>query len=111
MLGLYVLGIIAAAGTAWVFKTLAPQGPRAGVHPRDADLQGPAGRAGRPPGRGPTRASFIAKAGTIIFCLSVILWAMMYYPRLPESRVDADSSSKLHAAQTAGELSERRTSC
>ncbi|CAN5518522.1 ferrous iron transport protein B [soil metagenome] len=27
--------------------------------------------------------AFLAKAGTIIFCLSVILWAMTYYPRLP----------------------------
>lgn len=28
-------------------------------------------------------AKFLTKAGTIIFCLSVILWAMTYYPRLP----------------------------
>src|SRR5262249_52342985 len=27
------------------------------------------------------------KAGTVIFCLSVILWAMSYYPRLSEERV------------------------
>src|SRR5439155_24488915 len=28
-------------------------------------------------------------AGTVIFCLSVILWAMTYYPRLPEAQVRA----------------------
>ena len=33
--------------------------------------------------------AFLAKAGTTIFCLSVLLWALMYYPRLPESRVAA----------------------
>src|SRR5690606_13299812 len=31
--------------------------------------------------------AFVVRAGTIIFCLSVILWAMAYYPRLPEERV------------------------
>jgi ferrous iron transport protein B len=30
--------------------------------------------------------AFLKKAGTIIFCFSVILWAMTYYPRLPETR-------------------------
>jgi ferrous iron transport protein B len=30
----------------------------------------------------------LTKAGTTIFCLSVVLWAMSYYPRLPESRTD-----------------------
>ncbi len=29
---------------------------------------------------------FLTKAGTIIFCLSVLLWAMAYYPRLPEAQ-------------------------
>ena len=29
-------------------------------------------------------SKFLTKAGTTIFCLSVILWAMTYYPRLPE---------------------------
>src|SRR5207248_1035684 len=27
-------------------------------------------------------AEFVKKAGTTIFCLSVILWSMTYYPRL-----------------------------
>ncbi len=30
--------------------------------------------------------AFVRRAGTIIFCLSVILWAMAYYPRLDEAR-------------------------
>jgi ferrous iron transport protein B len=34
-----------------------------------------------------TRA-FLTKAGTTIFCLSVILWAMAYYPRLPQERMN-----------------------
>jgi ferrous iron transport protein B len=30
--------------------------------------------------------AFLSKAGTTIFCLSVVLWAMAYYPRLPEAK-------------------------
>jgi ferrous iron transport protein B len=29
---------------------------------------------------------FVVKAGTTIFAMSVVLWALAYYPRLPESR-------------------------
>jgi ferrous iron transport protein B len=32
-------------------------------------------------------SKFLTKAGTIIFALSVLLWASMYWPRLPEARV------------------------
>ena len=29
---------------------------------------------------------FLTKAGTTIFCLSVLLWALAYFPRLPVER-------------------------
>jgi ferrous iron transport protein B len=32
--------------------------------------------------------AFVTKAGTTIFCLSVILWAMTYYPRLHGPQLD-----------------------
>ena len=32
-------------------------------------------------------AKFLTKAGTIIFCLSILLWAMAYFPRLPADRI------------------------
>ena len=42
---------------------------------------------------------FIKKAGTIIFCLSVILWALTYYPRLPEVQKRViDESIRAHPA-------------
>jgi ferrous iron transport protein B len=40
--------------------------------------------------------AFLAKAGTIIFVLSIILWAMAYYPRLPETRI-----SEIHERVTS----------
>ena len=39
-------------------------------------------------------SKFLTKAGTIIFCLSVILWAMSYYPRLPESEGDDETAGR-----------------
>jgi Fe2+ transport system protein B len=47
-----------------------------------------------------TRA-FLTKAGTIIFCLSVILWAMAYYPRLPESKAQQVKANVLPALRWA----------
>jgi ferrous iron transport protein B len=34
-------------------------------------------------------SKFLTKAGTIIFALSIVLWAMTYYPRLPDDRLAA----------------------
>jgi ferrous iron transport protein B len=89
MLGLYALGILAAAGTAFVFKRTMTKGsatsfilelpsyklPQVSQIARQVFIN--------------TRA-FLTKAGTTIFCLSVILWAMAYYPRLP-----AEQSNKI----------------
>jgi ferrous iron transport protein B len=101
MMGCYVLGIVAAVFTAWIFKkTFMKSTPAAFI------LELPTYK--RPQGKEVLRQvllntwAFIAKAGTTIFCLSVILWAMTYYPRLPESQVvsvkrDAGPESKRQA--------------
>lgn len=98
LLGLYVLGIVAAVATAWVFKRTLLKG------------QGQAFILELPPYKRPqvaailrtmwtnTRA-FITRAGTIIFCLSVILWALMYYPRLPAERAGALDETTVAAEQ------------
>src|SRR5206468_10922315 len=48
--------------------------------------------------------AFLTKAGTVIFCLSVILWAMAYYPRLPADRAAAARASArtVYMSTTAG---------
>lgn len=84
MLGCYLLGIVAAALTAWAWK-LRSSGPATStfilelptykVPQFDAVL--------RVVGR--NTWAFVRRAGTIIFCLSVILWALTYWPRLDES--------------------------
>lgn len=86
MLSLYALGIVAAAGMAWVFKRSLLKGPTPAFI-----LEMPTYKL--PQVSQVARAvwvntkEFLTKAGTIIFCLSVVLWAMTYYPRLPETRV------------------------
>ena len=87
MLALYTLGIVAAAGTAFVMN-----GPwRRNRGPASAFiLELPSYKV--PQASEVARqvwtntSKFVTKAGTTIFVLSVILWAMTYYPRLPEAR-------------------------
>jgi ferrous iron transport protein B len=85
LFSLYALGVVAAAVTAWFFKRSFLKGPT------------PAFILELPTYKLPQLSqvarqvwfntkAFLVKAGTTIFCLSVILWALAYYPRLPEAR-------------------------
>ncbi len=96
MLSLYVLGILAAAGTAWIFKRSLLKGQSSAFI-----LELPVYKIPQISQIGRTvwtnSKAFIVRAGTIIFCLSVILWAMAYYPRLPEERI-AQMEADIRAA-------------
>jgi ferrous iron transport protein B len=86
MLACYALGIVAAAGTAWIFKrSLLKGGATAFILELPTYKVPQASEVGRQVWK--NTWAFLTKAGTTIFCLSVILWAMAYYPRLPEGRV------------------------
>ena len=92
MLGLYAIGIVAAAGTAWAFNLAGRRGPASAFI-----LEMPAYKV---PQFGQVlrhtwtnTAEFITKAGTTIFVLSVILWAATYYPRLTRSQSAAVEQS------------------
>jgi ferrous iron transport protein B len=88
MLALYALGIVAAMITAWGFKLRSKQ-----QFATTFILEMPSYKV--PQLSQVARQVFInswqflAKAGTTIFCLSVILWAMTYYPRLGADRSNA----------------------
>jgi ferrous iron transport protein B len=95
MLSLYALGIVAAAGTAWLFKR--GKGPRAAFILEMPTYKVP--QISQIARHVCTNTwAFLTKAGTIIFCLSVILWAMTYYPRLPEAKVSTIRSVAKAAA-------------
>jgi ferrous iron transport protein B len=88
MLACYALGIVAAVGTAWVFKRSLLKGgattfilelpsyklPQAMQVARQVWIN-----AGK----------FVTKAGTTILAFSIVLWALNYYPRLPKARAEA----------------------
>ncbi|HBR15325.1 MAG TPA: ferrous iron transport protein B [Candidatus Omnitrophica bacterium] len=80
MLTLYLLGIVGAIGVAWVFKKTLLRSP---TPPFIMEL---------PPYRCPSikgiflhmwerSGLFLKKAGTVIFALSILLWALMTYPK------------------------------
>ena len=84
LLSLYGLGIVAAVGTAMLFKLGSRREPASSFILELPTYKRPQlSQVARVVGH--NTWAFISKAGTIIFCLSVILWAMMYYPRLPEA--------------------------
>jgi ferrous iron transport protein B len=96
MLSLYILGVVAAAATAWVFKrTLLKGRPQAFILEMPTYKVPQLSQVARQVWT--STKAFVVKAGTIIFCLSVILWAMTYYPRLPDSRI-ADIKADRRAA-------------
>ena len=98
MLACYALGILAAAGTAFVFKRTLTKGPATSFILELPSYKIPQLSQVARQVWSNTKA-FLTKAGTTIFCLSVILWAMAYYPRLPESRVAQVRSSALPLAR------------
>ncbi|MEO7963876.1 MAG: ferrous iron transport protein B [Gemmatimonadaceae bacterium] len=82
MLGMYLLGTLAALAVAALFKRTLLKGP---VRPMILEL---------PPYRWPGPASlgisvaqrcrlFLQRAGTVILSLSILLWALATYPRTP----------------------------
>ncbi len=101
MLALYTLGIAAAAGTAWIFKrSLLKGGPSSFILEMPTYKLPQLSQIARQVSTN-TKA-FITKAGTTIFFLSVILWAMSYYPRLPEARAQSISKTVHNQMEMSG---------
>jgi ferrous iron transport protein B len=86
--GLYALGVVVAAAVAWVLSRTAFHGP-----PQPFVMELPGWRWPRPAvvlERAREAAwSFLQNAGTLIVALSIVLWALMTYPR-DEQTIDAD---------------------
>ena len=98
MLACYALGILAAVGTALVFKRTFLKGM-----PSSFILEMPSYKLPQVSlvaRQVWTNASqFLKKAGTTIFAMSVVLWALAYYPRLPAQRAEAIKAQCLPEAR------------
>jgi ferrous iron transport protein B len=78
MLALYALGIVAAAGTAWAFKRVTKRSAAQAFILELPTYKVPqASQVARQVLR--STWAFLAKAGTVIFTLSILIWAATYY--------------------------------
>jgi ferrous iron transport protein B len=109
LLALYLLGILAGVGTALLMKRTALRGPT------------PTFLIELPPYRLPNWRSvllrllergriFLVRAGTVIFSVAVLIWALAYFPR-PEAAAQRFAAERTEAQATlAGAALEARLS-
>lgn len=107
LLGLYLLGIIGGVLTALLVKKTALRGPT------------PTFLIELPPYRLPSLGSllikladrgktFLVRAGTVIFAVSVVIWALAYFPRPDAIGEQADTQRQIAATELGGEALEAR---
>jgi ferrous iron transport protein B len=85
MLACYSAGIVAAAGTAWVFKrSLLKGGATSFILELPSYKLPQVSQVARQVWT--NAGQFMSKAGTTILAFSIILWALSYYPRLPAAQ-------------------------
>jgi ferrous iron transport protein B len=91
LLGLYLLGIIGGLATAWIMKRSALRGPK------------PQFALALPEFRWPNPQTvliklmdrariFLRRAGTVIFTVAIIVWALAYFPRSAEVQISRDNA-------------------
>jgi ferrous iron transport protein B len=107
LLGLYVLGIVGGVLTAFLMKRTALRGPT------------PTFLIELPPYRLPNLRSvmlklwgrakvFLTRAGTVIFTVAVIVWALAYFPR-PQATIDNFAAQRVAAeSRLTGDVLEHR---
>jgi ferrous iron transport protein B len=101
LLALYLLGIAGGVGTAWLLKRSLLRGP---APPFLMEL---------PPYRWPSWRSalirlfdhakaFVVRAGTYIFVVSLVVWALAYFPRSQEVAATYDGLRRTAASDLSG---------
>jgi ferrous iron transport protein B len=102
LFGLYMLGIVAGLLTALLLKKTALHGPKPMFALMLPEFRRPnlqtvfmqlLGRA----------LIFLKRAGTVIFAVAVVVWALAYYPRSDVIAADLDQQQSLAAASLSGE--------
>jgi ferrous iron transport protein B len=104
LLAMYAVGTIAAMGVAWVLKKTLLRGETPPFVMELPSYKIPSMRTVlyRMGERG---WSFLARAGTVIFAVTIVIWALGYYPR-SEERVAAAIAAQRAALQDPAELAE-----
>jgi ferrous iron transport protein B len=104
LLGLYLLGIVGGLATAWLMKRSALRGPK------------PQFALALPEFRWPNPQTvaiklmdrariFLRRAGTVIFAVAIIVWALAYFPRSAEVEETLQAeTARAEAAWSGAEL-------
>ncbi|GJQ26255.1 MAG: ferrous iron transport protein B [Phycisphaerae bacterium] len=97
MFGLYALGTVTAMLLALLFKKTLFAGPRPAFILELPSYHVP--RVGALLRSTWDRSKlFLTNAGTVIFCVSVIVWALSYFPHYAESELPPDARTRIAAA-------------
>ena len=98
MLACYALGILAAVGTAYVFRrSLLKGGTTSFILELPSYKVPQAMEVARQVWK--NSAQFLTKAGTTILAISILLWAVGYYPRLTPQASDSVRAGAVSASQ------------
>jgi ferrous iron transport protein B len=97
LLSMYAVGAIVAIGVAWLLKKSLLRGPTPPFVMELPSYKLPSLRTViyRMAERG---WAFLARAGTVIFAVTIVIWALSYYPR-SEERVAADIAARRAAIE------------
>jgi ferrous iron transport protein B len=102
LLGLYLLGIIAGVLTALLLKVTALRGPKPPFALMLPEFRKPNLRTVLMQLLGRVRI-FLRRAGTVIFTVAVIVWALAYYPRSDTVAAQLAEQSSVAEASLSGE--------
>jgi ferrous iron transport protein B len=87
LMGLYLLGILGGLGTAWLMKRSALRGPKPHFALALPEFRWPNPQTVLIKLMDRARV-FLRRAGTVIFSVAVIVWALAYFPRSDDVRLD-----------------------
>jgi len=93
LLGLYLLGIAGGLVTAWLLKRSALRGPKPHFALALPEFRWPNPQTVAIKLLDRARV-FVKRAGTVIFAVAVLIWALAYFPRSAEIRADFDAAAR-----------------
>ena len=102
LFGLYMLGIIAGLLTALLLRKTALQGPKPAFALMLPEFRRPNLRTVLIQLYGRARV-FLKRAGTVIFAVAVVVWALAYYPRSEEVSLLYAQQGAMLSSRLAGE--------
>jgi ferrous iron transport protein B len=109
MFGLYLLGVVTAVAMAWLFKKTLLAGPTPPFVLELPSYKWPAARSVLLRLYEAARA-FLVRAGTVILAVTIVIWALAYFPHPAEIAQDYEAQRASLQANTPEELEEKRTS-